>query len=471
MPRAIHSSTLGRARSSTPIIDMCALIPIAACVYAEIVSPLLMHVTGGGPSGVTLAVRLQNIMAPRVENKIFWPALAAISIILVVRNRAKLTLPPHIFCLFAYLALAGASVIWAFKPEFSLNRFVLEATIVTSIVLPALVAARSADMMRGIFLCFAFASVLNIFFVLDQAPIYLHSQNVSIGYPGYFTFKGLLGECAAIAFLLSLHELLYSGRRRALGIIVIVVTIYLMIVSESKGSLALAIIAPLLAGLALTIGKTLRVSPAAVLLPIPIGYAVVSFIFGNLINRISYHIYHNYTLSGRTEIWDFVHNEIARKPFFGWGYQSFWLVGPDAPSIVDGPGWVKTMPSSHNGYMDTMLDTGHVGLVLFVAFIILTLYAVKRVADRDLARAWLLLSLALFVILVNFLESTWMHGMDMLWLIFVVVVAEIGRYWQPLRSGPVPRPVLRAPAIAGRRPGLARAEGAQSLARFQNRRV
>ena len=35
-----------------------------------------------------------------------------------------------------------------------------------------------------------------------------------------------------------------------------------------------------------------------------------------------------------------------------------------------------------------------------VAFIFTTLYAIGRVAERDLARAWLLLSLALFVILV-----------------------------------------------------------------------
>jgi O-antigen ligase len=448
-----------QARPFAPTIDIYLIVPIAACVYAEIVSPLL-----------TYANPATSIMTPRPENKIFWPALAAISVVLVIRNWSRLTLPPHIIWLFAYLALAGASVLWAFKPEFSAIRFILELTIVTSIVLPALVAARTTDMMRGVFLCFAFALILNVYFVLNQTPIYF--EDGRIGYPGYFTFKGLLGECAAIAFLLSLHEILYPGGRRALGIIIIAVAAYLMVLSDSKGSLGLALIAPSLAGLTLIIGKAIRISPAIVLLPIPICYNVLSRLIGDLTARISYHIYGNYTLSGRIFIWDFAQYEIARRPLLGWGYQSFWLVGPDAPSIVEAPSWIKSMPSAHNGYLDTTLDTGHVGLYLLIAFIFTTLHAIGRVADRDLARAWLLLSLALFVILVNFIESTWMHGQDMLWLIFAVVAAETGRHWRPVHPGGlVSEPILRGPVIAGRRPGLVRAGGANRPTRYRNRRA
>jgi O-antigen ligase len=89
------------------------------------------------------------------------------------------------------------------------------------------------------------------------------------------------------------------------------------------------------------------------------------------------------------------------------------------------------MPNAHNGYYDTMLETGYVGLVFLLVFIIATLHAVGRVAERDPARAWLLLSLALFVILYNFLESVWVRGFEFLWVVFVIVAAEIGRYWQP----------------------------------------
>jgi exopolysaccharide production protein ExoQ len=463
-----HSHKLGRPEPSASMFDKCALIPVLACVYAEIASPLLIYVTTGRITAVALADRLQSIMTPRPENRIFWPSLAAITVVLVARNWSRLTLPPHIKWLFAYLAFAGISVLWAFKPDMSFTRFVQQAMIVTSIVLPALLAVRTADMIRGVFLCFAFAVILNVFFVLNQTPILVEKE--SIGYPGYFGFKGTLGECAAIAFLLSLHEMLYPGWRRALSIIVAGIAIYLMVVSQSKGSLGLALLAPLLAELVLIIAKVTRISTVIILLPPIFCYTFLASIFGNIINRISYMLYSNYTLSGRTFIWDFVNIEIARKPLFGWGYQSFWLVGPDAPSVVDGPGWVKGMPSAHNGYLDTMVDMGYVGLALLVIFILTTLYAIGRLADREPARAWLLLSLALFVILTNFLETTWMHGMDMLWLMFVIVAAEAGRHWQHSHAG-LSQPPLPGPVLAERRPGLARAWGADGLARFRHKRT
>ena len=79
------------------------------------------------------------------------------------------------------------------------------------------------------------------------------------------------------------------------------------------------------------------------------------------------------------------------------------------PASLTAPGWVKNMPSAHNGYLDTKLDMGYVGLTLLVIFIFATLHAIGR-GVRETARAWLLLTLALFLILTNFLETGWMHG-------------------------------------------------------------
>ena len=54
---------------------------------------------------------------------------------------------------------------------------------------------------------------------------------------------------------------------------------------------------------------------------------------------------------------------------------------------------------------DTTLEMGYVGLAFLLVFIIATLHAIGRVADRDPARARLVLSLALFIILYNFLKA------------------------------------------------------------------
>ncbi len=405
------------------LIDKFAIVPISACVFALIVSPLLSFYISIG----------SNRLEGRPEPRVFWPVMAAISTILAIQNRSRLILPPNIIWLFAYLAFAGASVLWAFSPDRSFVRYLQQVMVVASIVLPALLADRRADLIRGLFLCFAFALTINLFFVFTRPPeIALYGTTlVKIGYQGYFGTKNPLGECAAAAFLLSLYELSQRGWRRGLGAVVIVIAIFLVFKSDSKTAFGLVLVCPVLAWLTLLARRVTRISPATILLTIPLCYALLSIVsHSSVLERISYILYHDSSLTGRTTIWDFAKSQIGLSPFIGWGYQSFWLV-PDSPSNA-APGWVKMMPNAHNGYYDTMLETGYVGFVLLLVFIMSTLHAVGRVVDRDPARGWILLSFTLFMILYNFFESLWMRGFEFLWVTFLIVVAEIARYWRPV---------------------------------------
>jgi exopolysaccharide production protein ExoQ len=419
----------GTSNGPKAIIDKFAIVPIAACFFALIVYPLLIFYNPSDP----------HAMEGRPETRFFWPAVAAISFLTIIRDRSRLTLPPHIICLLAYLAFAGASVLWAFSPERSFIRYLQQAMIVTSIIIPVLLTGRTVDLMRALFLCLAFALTLNVFFVLGGSSD-IQTENfklVNIGYRGYFSTKNQLGECASVAFLLSVHEILQRGWRRAFGLVIVLIATLLVFLSNSKTAFALALICPLLAWILLLLRKTTRVSPAIVVLSIVLFYTFLSNLFHyDTVGRVSYILYHDSTLTGRTIIWDFAKDEIARRPLLGWGYQSFWFV-PESPSI-EAPGFVKMMPNAHNGYYDTMLEMGYAGLALLLVFIVATLHAVGRVADRDLSRARLLLSIGLFFILYNFFESLWMRAFEFLWVVFLITTAEIGRYWRPLplrRSG------------------------------------
>src|SRR5579872_697956 len=153
--------------SSAPMLDKFAKIPIAACFYALIVSPLLAHY-------LLVHLPVGAMLEPDWGARIFWPALTIVSAVIILQNPSRfgrLTWPPHVLCLFACLALAGASVLWAFKPESSFIRYLQQVMVVTSVVLPALLADRRADMIRALFLCFACASLLNLFFVLGGDPL------------------------------------------------------------------------------------------------------------------------------------------------------------------------------------------------------------------------------------------------------------------------------------------------------------
>jgi len=415
------------------LFDKFSILPFVACVYSLIVSHLLDFFSqSAAPRSAATGDE------GRLDSRLFWPALAAISVTLAVQNRSRLVLPPNIKCLAAYLAFAGASVLWAFSPDHSFLRYLQQLMIVVSIVLPAMLASRNADMMRALFFCFAFALILNLYFVYGGSvamAIYGRKGLQIIGYEGYFNGKNYLGECAAPAILLSLHEVLQPGwGRRAFGALGVVIAGLLVNLSDSKTAFGLALVSPILAWLTLLVRKATRLSPAMILLSVPICWIVASHVSNFGFERLSYFLYHDSTLTGRTIIWNFSESEIAMRPLLGWGYQSFWLV-PNSPAYAEAPGFVKLMPNSHNGYYDTELELGYAGLAFLLIFILATLHGVGRVAERDPRRAQLVLSLALFVILWNFFESIWMRGFEFLWVMFVIVAAEIARYWRPLPPG------------------------------------
>ena len=98
----------------------------------------------------------------------------------------------------------------------------------------------------------------------------------------------------------------YPGRRRAFGIVVAIIAVALLILSNSKTSMGLAVLAPLLAGMTLLIRRKTRLSPAIILLSIPVGWYVFSTVTGFTVYRLSNILYGDPTFTGRSIIWEFV---------------------------------------------------------------------------------------------------------------------------------------------------------------------
>jgi O-antigen ligase len=205
--------------------------------------------------------------------------------------------------------------------------------------------------------------------------------------------------------------------------------------------------------------KYLKIPLSAILIIIAGCYFVASIVYDDLIGKLSYTFYGDSTLTGRTIIWDFVQNQMWRNRWFGWGFHSFWLVGPNAPSITEAPEWIKHMTGSHSGYLDVKLELGNVGFALFICFLVATLQAIRPVMKADPFRAWILLTLAVFTMITNLLETAWV-GNDPLWVVFLLIVADATRYRNqvsriastPKRqsSGITRNAAIRPPAIKSR---------------------
>jgi O-antigen ligase len=392
---------------------LLAIIPVFAVFYVLLVLPFI-----------------PNDGAERAENILFWPVSAALTLTLVFWNWARID--SNFFrswpamSLIAYLVFAAASVTWAYSPDFAFSRLIAQVLVVIVVTVPFALPIRANYTIPSVHLVYVVALAVSAIYVLTTPPS-------PIGHPGYFPHKQELGLLGAVGIILSSHELLHRGWRRLIALVAIGLAFWLVYESQSKSALALSMVAIVGSGLILLICKKTRLTPALI-----IGAFVAASMFvSNPTERLGYRLYGDATLTGRTGIWGFVNYQISRKPWFGWGFHSYYFV-PNSPQR-EAPGYIADMPSSHSGYLELKLETGRVGYWIFLVFIYSSLHLVERVGRIDSVRAWSLLSIQLFAVLINLVDSYWLE-LENFWLMYLIVVAESVRSSLP-SSGPVPAPV------------------------------
>lgn len=123
------------------------------------------------------------------------------------------------------------------------------------------------------------------------------------------------------------------------------------------------------------------------------------------------------TLTGRTDLWsDVLH--LQTSPFLGTGYGGFWL-GERVEKLWKMYLWHPNQ--AHNGYLQTYLDLGLVGLMLLsLAAITAYLKIVKNDSvENDYGR--FRLAILLVVLVYNFTEAAF-NGPYLMWFMFLLVV-------------------------------------------------
>jgi O-antigen ligase len=108
------------------------------------------------------------------------------------------------------------------------------------------------------------------------------------------------------------------------------------------------------------------------------------------------------TLTGRTELWDYL---LAMKtnPAFGVGFESFWL-GERLDSIQKVLRWRPN--EAHNGYLETYLQLGLVGLGILLSLIIATYRKSRRALQQAFESGRMRLSFLAAVVVYNWTESS-----------------------------------------------------------------
>jgi O-antigen ligase len=141
-------------------------------------------------------------------------------------------------------------------------------------------------------------------------------------------------------------------------------------------------------------------------------------IFGSAVNQLG----RDMTLTGRTDLWaDLLSAPV--NPIIGAGYKSFWL-GSFAASM-----WHKYSfhpNQAHNGYLETYLQSGAIGVSFLILMIACAVRKLKRrVIDGD-TYARLCLAFLILVLFYNWTEA-FFQSLHPLWIMVLLASVNYSR--------------------------------------------
>jgi exopolysaccharide production protein ExoQ len=128
---------------------------------------------------------------------------------------------------------------------------------------------------------------------------------------------------------------------------------------------------------------------------------------------------HEATIIGRANLW---HDLLAVpiNPIVGVGFESFWL-GDRLQAIWSTHWWHPTQ--AHNGYLETYLNLGLVGLAILLGFIASIFFKIRVELLRNFEWGRFRLGLFVAILLHNWTEASF-RGLGLSWFMFHIIALE-----------------------------------------------
>jgi O-antigen ligase len=129
------------------------------------------------------------------------------------------------------------------------------------------------------------------------------------------------------------------------------------------------------------------------------------------------------TLSDRTLLWSEL-LKVKINPLFGTGFESFWL-GERFRKFAESRWWQPNQ--AHNGYLETYLNLGLVGLILLIVLLIATFWKGRRELLTNFQFGRFRLGFLAAVVAYNWTEASF-KNISAIWFVFYIIALD---YRQP----------------------------------------
>ena len=218
--------------------------------------------------------------------------------------------------------------------------------------------------------------VMDLFWVLAMGPLGRHGVGP---WDGLATQKNALGNHGLLAVMVFLIAARTFRRFRVPFYLLTIVSLVLLVGSESKTSLGAGLVtaASFVVFLVFRARKTLA---GAVVISLLTGMTLtILFVTANL-EEVAGRFGKDATFTGRTDLWAEVLRSIGGEPWLGFGYDGY-FGGPLSEShrITAYPRFEWGPNHAHNALMESAL---HVGIPLTIVYLLFNLRALARATDH-----------------------------------------------------------------------------------------
>ena len=149
--------------------------------------------------------------------------------------------------------------------------------------------------------------------------------------------------------------------------------------------------------------------------------AIAEIAFG-ISGRLSESLGRGSELTGRTVLWKALLG-LDTNPTFGTGFESFWL--GERPKLLKGI-FFFIPNEAHNGYLETYLTLGLVGLLLLIGLFVATFWKIRAELFRNFEWGRYRLGFLAALILYNWTEAAF-KTLSPLWFVFYVIAMDYPR--------------------------------------------
>jgi O-antigen ligase len=379
--------------------------------------------------GILIVTPDQYLEGSPLDRAILGGLLAAAATVLALRWPRSVDFVRANGALVLFLSYGAASVFWSDFPWIAFKRWTRAAGN-AAMVLVVLTDPQPAEAIRRFFARVGFLLIPTSVLVIASFPHLgraYHWWTGQVLYTGVATDKNGLGGICLVTGLAALWRLVEGLRqtvplqrlRESLPAAVVVgLVLWLFYMADSSTAVLCFLLGS--AVILLTTGRNLRAATAHCVVGALAVVALGIFLIDRPYEWVVRTLGEDSTLTGRTHLWsDLMRVEL--NPWLGTGFETFWL--GDRARVL----WERypfRPRQAHNGYLETYLTLGWVGVVLLAVVVIAGYRHVIDGFRRKSPASPLKLAFLFVALAYNFTEAAF-KVMHPVWIAFLLAAIDV----------------------------------------------